>query len=126
MANNKIAPIIYEYRCKLCQMSRTHPDLFRDVHSQILESGLSMNRAMNYINARIDSEQIDCAKLNNQNMKAHFNAHVAIPDRVNQELARVPGAPAAPTLSSVNPAIGHEIEDMVRRKVGNEVNDYLN
>lgn len=107
-------------------MSNTHVDLYKDLHSQILESGLSMNRAMNYINSRIDNEQIDCVKINNQNMAAHFNAHVSIPDRVNQELAKVPGAPNNPSLVSVNPSVGHEIEDMVRRKVGNEVNDYLN
>ncbi len=124
MSNQKDPPVIFEWRCKICQMAKSYPELFKDLHSQILEVGSSQNRAMNYINSRIDNEQIPIAKINNQNMGAHFSSHITIPDRVNTELARL--GPANPTLVSISPEIGHEIEDMVRRKVGNEVNDYLN
>lgn len=117
--------VVFEFRCKICKMANTHPELYKDLHSQILEVGSSMNRAMNYINARIDNEQIPLAKLNNQNMGVHFSSHITIPDRVNSELSKLTVA-SNPTLTSVNPAIGYEIEDMVRRRVGNDVNDYLN
>jgi hypothetical protein len=119
--------VLFQSRCKICQMSNSAPELFRDLHAQILESGSSMNRAMNYINSRIDNEQIQVPKLNNQNMGAHFSSHITIPDRVNTELAKIstPGV-LPPALSSINPTIGYEIEDMVRRRVGNDVNDYLN
>jgi len=117
--------VIYQNRCKICRMSDTHPDLYRDLHSQILEAGSSQNRAMNYINSRIDNEGIQLVKLNNQNMGVHFSSHIAIPDRVNSELSKLTIG-ANPSLSSVNPTIGHEIEDMVRRRVGNDVGDYLN
>jgi hypothetical protein len=105
-------------------MAKSHPELFRDLHAQILEVGLSMNRAMNYINARIDNEQVQLAKLNNQNMGAHFSSHITIPDRVNQELVKLPTG--TQSLTSISPTIGYEIQDMVRRRVGNDVNDYLN
>ncbi len=123
---SKQAPVIFEHRCKICNMSKSHPELYTDLHSQILEAGASNARAMNHINSRIENEQIPLPKLNNQNMSAHFNSHVAIPNRVNQELARYGSGSDTSTLVSVNPEVGREIEDMVRRKVGNEVNDYLN
>ncbi len=123
---SKVGIVVFEHRCKICNISRSHPELYTDLHSQILEAGASNARAMNHINARIENEQIPLPKLNNQNMSAHFNSHIAIPNRVNQELARFGGNTGTSSLVSVNPEVGHEIEDMVRRKVGNEVNDYLN
>jgi hypothetical protein len=117
--------VVYQYKCKICKMSDTNPDLFRDLHSQVLEVGASLSRAMNYINSRIENEQIPLTKLNNQNMGVHFSSHIAIPDRVNSELSRI-AASNGPSLTSVNPTVGHEIEDMVRRRVGNDVGDYLN
>lgn len=123
MSNDAITT--WEWRCKICQMAKTHPELFKDLHSQILEVGSSMNRAMNYINSRIDNEQIPIQKINNQNMGSHFSSHISIPERVNSELAKL-SLPGTSTLSEAVPSIGHEVEDMVRRRVGNDVNDYLN
>lgn len=118
------APIIYEYRCKICQMANTHEDLFKDLHIQVLEVGSSLNRAMNYINNRIETEGIQIAKLNNQNMSSHFSTHITLPEKVNHELAKA--TPNAPSLKDVNQGVGSFVEDIIRRKVGNEVNDYLN
>lgn len=118
------APVLFERRCKICTMAQANPDLFKDLHIQVLEVGSSLNRAMNYINSRIDTEQLQLTKLNNQNMSVHFASHITIPERVVSEIARA--TPAQPALKDVNPEIGSFVEDIVRRKVGNEVNDYLN
>jgi hypothetical protein len=123
--SSELAPLLFEYRCKICQMARSCPDIFKDLHTQVLEVGSSLNRAMNFINARIDQEQIPIPKLNNQNMAVHFASHISLPERVNVELSKN-GYQTQPALKDVNPEMGYFIEDMVRRKVGNEVNDYLN
>ena len=124
MNTTGITPIVFEWRCKICQMAKTHQDLFKDLHSQVLEIGSSLNRAMSYINSRIENEKISLSKLNNQNMSVHFAHHITLPDRVNTEINKL--SPTAPALKDVSPEIGSYVEDMVRRKVGNEVNDYLN
>lgn len=128
MANNiQVNPnqcVLYEYRCKICGMANTNPDLFKDLHIQVLEVGSSLNRAMNYINNRIDQENLQIPKLNNQNMSVHFASHITVPERVNYEINKA--SPTPPSLKEVNPEIGSFVEDIVRRKVGNEVNDYLN
>lgn len=118
------SPIVYEYRCKICNLANSNPDLFKDLHIQVLEVGSSLNRAMNYINNRIDQDGLQIPKLNNQNMSVHFASHITLPERVNHESAR--SSPTPPSLKDVNPEIGSFVEDIVRRKVGNEVNDYLN
>lgn len=118
------APVVFEYRCKICNLAKTHADLFKDLHIQVLEVGSSLNRAMNYINNRIDSENLQIAKLNNQNMSVHFASHITLPERVASEVAR--SSPTQPSLMDVNPEVGTFVQDIVRRKVGNEVNDYLN
>jgi hypothetical protein len=124
MYTSNSTPVVFEWRCKICQMAKTNPDLFKDLHSQVLEIGSSLNRAMNYINSRIDTEHAAISKINNQNMSVHFASHITLPDRVNVELAKV--NPLQPALKDISPEIGTYVEDMVRRKVGNEVNDYLN
>lgn len=118
------SPILYEYRCKLCSWAVSQPDLFKDIHSQVLEIGLSYNRAMNYINSRIDAENIPVQKINNQNMSVHFSKHITLPERVANEVSKM--SPTPPSLKEISPEIGSYVEDIVRRKVGNEVNDYLN
>jgi hypothetical protein len=105
-------------------MAKTVPEVFKDLHYQVLEVGLSQNRAMNYINNRIDSESLQIPKINNQNMSTHFATHITIPERINAELVKL--GPGQEHLRQVNPEVGVYIEDMVRRKVGNDVNDYLN
>lgn len=122
--NAQNVPIVWEWRCKICNMAKSHPDLFKDLHSQVLEIGSSLNRAMSYINSRIEEEKAGLPKINNQNMSVHFAHHITLPDRVNTEIAKL--SPTAPALKDVSPEIGSYVEDMVRRKVGNEVNDYLN
>lgn len=123
MSNN--LPVVWEHRCKICQMAKINPELFKDLHFQVLEVGSSMNRAMNYINRRIDLEDIkNVPKLNNQNLSVHFSSHITLPDRVNAELSKI--SPTQPALKEVSPEMGTFVEDLVRRKVGNEVNDYLN
>jgi hypothetical protein len=116
--------VMYQYRCKICTLANTHPDLFKDLHIQVLEVGSSLNRAMNYINHRIEQEGLDVTPYNNQNMSVHFNSHITLPDKVNHELSKV--SPTAPSLKDHNPQVGSFVEDIIRRKVGNEVNDYLN
>jgi hypothetical protein len=105
-------------------MAKTNPDLYKDLHFQVLEVGSSMNRAMNYINRRIDLENINCPKLNNQNLSVHFSSHISLPDRVNVELNKL--MPGQQELKEINPEVDRYVQDLVRRKVGNEVNDYLN
>lgn len=117
-------PIIFERRCKICTMGQTNSELFKELHFNILEVGMSQNRAMNHYNRRIETENVDAPKLNNQNMSVHFASHITLPDRVNVELVR--SSPQQPALREVNPEIGGYIDDLVRRKVGNEVSDYLN
>jgi len=120
-------PVIFEYRCKICQMAKSHPDLYKELHYQVLEVGAPHTRAMNYINKQIESTSLPLQKLNNQNMNAHFSSHILVPDRVNSELQKLsPNAAAAMPLRDVSPEASHYVEDLVRRKVGNEVSDYLN
>lgn len=116
--------VVWEQRCKICNLAKTHPDLFKELHSQVLEVGSSMNRAMQYINSRIENEHLTATKLNNQNLSVHFSSHITIPDKVNMELSKV--NPLQPALKDVNQEMGSYVEDLVRRKVGSEVNDYLN
>lgn len=124
MSNVAITPVVYEYRCKICTMARSHPELYKDLHFQVLELGTSMARAMAYINRKIDDEGHNVPKLNNQNLSAHFTNHISLPDRVNAELTKQPQG--GQTLRDVNPEVSYFVEDLVRRKIGNEVNDYLN
>lgn len=118
-------PVIYEGRCKICNLAKTHPDLFKDLHYQVLEVGSSHNRAMNYINNIIITNNINTVKLNNQNMAAHFSSHIMLPDRVNSEITKAL-SPGQIPLRDVSDDMATYIENLVRRKVGNEVNDYLN
>jgi len=120
----KDAPILYEYRCKICQLAKSNPDIFTDLHTQVLEVGTSLSRAMNNINSKIENDNLTISKLNNQNMSVHFSSHISLPERVNVEISK--HSPTQPSLKEVNPEMGYLIEDMVRRKVGNEINDYLN
>ncbi len=116
--------IIWQHRCKICKMSNQYPDLFRELHSQIFEVGVSQARAMKFINDRIDREKLPIEKLNSQNMSTHFNVHISLPERVDMEVSKINQQP--PPLHDVSPEVGYIVEDMVRRKVGNEVADYLN
>ena len=79
MSSNQ--PIIFEHRCKICQMAKSHPDLFKELHFHVLEVGTSHNRAMNMINGRIETDQLDIVKLNNQNMSVHFASHIMLSDK---------------------------------------------
>lgn len=117
-------PVLWQHRCKICQMAKTHPELFKELHFNVLEVGMSMNRAMSYLNSRIDNEGIPLVKINNQNMGAHFSAHITMPDRVQAELSKDLSGQA--TLKEIAPEAGTFVEDMIRRKIGNEVSDYLN
>ncbi len=119
----QLAPIIFQYRCKICQWAQQNQDLFKDLHTQVLDVGSSYNRAMHYINARIEDEKIPVDKINNQNMSSHFSNHISLPDRVHVGINKTFGNAA---LKDVNPDMGQFVEDIVRRKVGNDVNDYLN
>ena len=74
-------PVIFEHRCKICQMAKSNPDLFKELHFHVLEVGSSHNRAMNLINSRIDSEHMDIVKLNNQNMSVHFASHIMLENK---------------------------------------------
>lgn len=118
-------PVIFEQRCKICQMAKSNPDLFKDLHYQVLEVQSSHNRAMHYINNRIDTETLAITKLNNQNMSVHFSSHIMLPDRVAAEVTKQI-SPGQQQLKDVVPDVNNYVEDIVRRKVGNEVNDYLN
>lgn len=118
-------PILFQYRCKICQLAKSHPQIFKDLHQQVLEIGSSQTRSMNYINSRIEAEKLPIMKLNNQNMTAHFSNHITLPERVSVEITKQhPYTP--PELKEVDPDMGYFIENMVRRKVGTEVTDYLN
>lgn len=117
--------VVYQYRCKICQYAQSHPDLFKELHQLVLESNLSFTRAMNIINDRIAQQNIDIPKLNNQNMTVHFNNHISLSDRLPSE-AQKQLAGSNPALRFVNPDVGMFVEDMIRRKLGNDVNDYLN
>lgn len=117
----------WEHRCKICQMSKSHPDLFRDLHSQVLELGSNLTRAMHYVNSRIEAENIAIAKLNNINMSLHFSSHITIPDKVNVGIEKAKEEiQARETKLAISNGATEDVEAMVRRKVGNEVNDYLN
>lgn len=118
-------PVVFEQRCKICQMAKSNPELFKDLHYQVLEVQSSHNRAMHYINNRIDTENLGLVKLNNQNMSVHFSSHIMMPDRVAAEVSKQL-APGQMHMKDVSPDISGYVEDMVRRKVGNDVSDYLN
>lgn len=118
-------PVQYQYRCKICQLSVSHPDFFKDMHQMVLEANLSLTRAMNVMNDRIDKQVLDIPKLNNQNMSVHFNSHISLAERMTNEAAKAV-ASGNPALKDINPEVGMFVEDMVRRKLGNDVNDYLN
>lgn len=123
MSVNGPLDIIWQYRCKICQMANTHPDVFKELHQNVLEVGMSYTRAMNLINDRIEREHLTCPKLNSQNMTVHFSTHITIPDKVQSEIVK---AHTGPSLRDINPEVGSYVEELVRRRVGNEVNDYLN
>lgn len=116
--------INYQHRCKICNLANNNPSVFKELHQHVLESGMSYVRAMNMINDKIERESLPISKLNSQNMGVHFGTHVTLPDKVNSAIikAQTNGVP----LKDVAPDMGYYVEDMVRRKVGNEVNDYLN
>lgn len=124
MSDDNTSNVNYERRCKICNWVNTNPDLYKELHVQVLEVGSSLNRAMNYINHRIESDGLNITKVNNQNMGSHFSSHIAIPDKVTHELAKA--SPNSPLLRDVNPEAATFVQDIIRRKVGNEVSDYLN
>jgi hypothetical protein len=114
--------VIYEYRCKICKLAEDDAELFKELHAYVLDAGMSHSRAMGIINGKIEKEYQYLSKLNAQNMSTHFSTHVSIVDRVNTELSKVAGT----SLSTVSTNANMAVEDMIRRKVGNEVSDYLN
>lgn len=125
MATTAGAPVIFERRCKICQMAQTHADLFKDLHFQVLEVGSSHNRAMHNINNQIDSNNYQLQKLNGQNMSVHFSSHIMLPNKVTTEVNKLL-SPGQVPLKEINHDANAYVEDLVRRRVGNEVSDYLN
>lgn len=125
MATTTAAPVVFERRCKICQLAQTAPDLFKDLHYQVLEVGSSLNRAMHNINNQIDQNGLQIQKFNNQNMSAHFGSHIMLPNKVTTEVNKLL-APGQIPLKEVNHDANTYVEDLVRRRVGNEVSDYLN
>lgn len=119
------SPVLYQYRCKICQLSSSHPDFFKELHQLVLEANLSLTRAMNVMNDKIDRQALDIVKLNNQNMSVHFSNHISLTERMVNETSKTIN-PGNPALRDINPEVGLFVEDMLRRKLGNDVNDYLN
>jgi hypothetical protein len=86
-----------------------------------LEVGVSLTRGVKYVNHRIETEGLPVQKFNLENFSAHFASHITLPERVSLELGKACKTP----LKEINLEAGNAVEDMVRRKVGNDVNDYL-
>jgi hypothetical protein len=105
-------------------MSLHNADLFKELHQLVLESNLSQTRAMMIINDHIEKRNLQIAKLNNQNMVTHFSNHISLSDRMANEVLKTT-ATKDQALVDVDPEVGEYVEDMVRRKLGNDVNDYL-
>jgi hypothetical protein len=122
---NPTQSILFERRCKICQMANSSPDIFKDLHINVLEVGMSLNRAMNLVNDRIRNECPEIALLNNQNLGVHFGSHITLPERVAHEIATATSS-TPPSLKEINPEVGTFIQDIIQKKIGNEVNDYLN
>ena len=116
--------ILWERRCKICNLANSHPELFKDLHLNVIEVGMSYNRALNILNDKIEKEFPELSKFNAPNMSSHFNSHISIPEKVTHEVIHQAGTP--PSLQEINPEVGGFIQDMVNRKIGNEVSDYLN
>jgi hypothetical protein len=106
-------------------MAKSHADLYKELHFHVLEVGSSHNRAMNLVNSRIDTDGLDIVKLNNQNMSVHFSSHIMLTDKTPGQTGNYL-APGQSKLSEINSEVSGYVEDIVRRKVGNEINDYLN
>jgi len=125
--------LIFEHRCKICQLSKEAPDLFKELHELILVQSWLRSRAMNVINTKIREEGRPLKILNSVNMTMHFNKHVQLDERVatavnkaESQTPEVSVVPRRPRLADIAPEAAGAVEQMLDQKVGSELQDYSN
>jgi len=81
--------------CKICKLSKTNPEIFREIHIMVNSKGLTKAVVCKWLNERIkvinaskpDNEKIPA--FNKANFTKHFNSHVKIESRTSAEVKKV-------------------------------------
>ena len=79
-------------QCKLCKLLQTHPDLWTEIHEQVLVQGMSKAQVARWLNSRVkilnidleDSEKLPT--FSDQNFSRHFSQHITEYDKMNLKL----------------------------------------
>ena len=81
--------------CKICKLSRTNPELFREIHTMVNSKGITKAVVCQWLNERIkvlNESKPDIEKIppfNKANFTKHFNNHVKLEARTSAEVQKV-------------------------------------
>ena len=87
----KISPKLAA-QCKLCKLLQTHPELWTEVHEQVLVQGMSKSQVVRWLNSRIEILNVDLEDeeklptFSDQNFSKHFSQHITDFDKMSLNL----------------------------------------
>jgi hypothetical protein len=114
----------------VCQLARSHPDIFKQIHELVLEQQVSQTQTAKIVNNKaVELSLSDYKPLNAMNMSGHFRYHIALEERAAAALTKYSqigdgGVQPTPLLVAVSPEAGASVDSMVHRQVGTELKDY--
>ena len=103
-AKRKISPKL-SAQCKLCQLLQSNPDLWTEVHEQVLVQGMTKSKVVRWLNSRVEILNVDLEdheklpKFSDQNFSRHFSQHITDIDIMSLKFKGVASGPGADAFS---------------------------
>ena len=112
--NKKINPTLAA-QCKLCKLLQTHPDLWTEIHEQVLVQEMSKAQVGRWLNSRVKILNVDLDEkeklpiFSDQNFSRHFSHHITDYDKMNLKLKNIiTAAPGGNTFRDEDLAVAGE------------------
>lgn len=67
---------VWEYRCRLCRLTKSHPRLIELIHARHFKDRKPYSVIMEEVNRLIDDQALDIKPIKHSAFTAHFNQHV--------------------------------------------------
>ena len=95
-----MAEVKLSNRCKVCNLIKTDPELWEELHRLVFEKGYNKSRATRWLNGQLkarfsadaNAESAEFVEFNHVNVNRHFNKHVSSLDKVKMELSKIANA----------------------------------
>ena len=78
--------------CKICNLIKEYPQLWKDIHKMVLEDGLARAKVCRWLNSKVEIINVDrtsdekLAPFSGENFRRHFKLHIPTYERVKAEL----------------------------------------